>query len=139
MAPKLDQSRLAFEALYQMVQKDPRLAGMAKKRRTDIYVPATNTSAMPMAFSERKSDGLNPSYVSLDELASWRGDAGLKQYEVMKSALGAREQPLMLGITTAGYENDSIFDELMKRSTAVLLGNSKETRFAPFLYMIDDV
>ena len=45
---------------------------------------------MPVAFSEKKTDGLNPSYVSLDELASWRGDAGLKQYEVFKSALGAR-------------------------------------------------
>jgi phage terminase large subunit-like protein len=63
----------------------------------------------------------------------------LKQYEVMKSALGARRQPLILSISTAGYENDGIFDELMKRSTAFLKGNSKERRLLPFLYMIDDV
>ena len=62
----------------------------------------------------------------------------LRQYEVFKSALGARSQPLMFGITTAGYENESIYDELMKRSTAVLNGTSKEARLAPFLYMIDD-
>jgi len=93
---------------------------------------------MPVAFSERKTDGLNPSYVSLDELSSWRGDASLKQYEVFKSALGARKQPLMFGISTAGYENDGIYDELIKRSTAVLNGTSKETRLAPFLYIIDD-
>lgn len=138
-APKLDQSRLAFEAFYQMLSKDPRLAKLAKKRRTDVYFPESNSSAMPVAFSEKKTDGLNPSYVSLDELASWRGDAGLKQYEVFKSALGARAQPLMFGISTAGYENDSIYDELMKRSTAVLNGSSQETRLAPFLYIIDDV
>ena len=139
IAPKLDQSRLAFEAYFQMLSKDPVLSTMAKKRRTDVYIAESNTSAMPVAFSEKKTDGLNPSYVSLDELASWHGDAGLKQYEVFKSALGARNQPLMFGISTAGYENDSIYDELIKRSTAVIMGTSKENRLAPFLYMIDDV
>ena len=138
-APKLDQSRLAFEAFYQMISKDARLSVLAKKRRTDVYFAESNSSAMPVAFSEKKTDGLNPSYVSLDELASWRGDAGLKQYEVFKSALGARSQPMMFGISTAGYENEGIYDELIKRSTAVLNGTSKETRLAPFLYIIDDV
>jgi phage terminase large subunit-like protein len=138
IAPKLDQSRLAFEAYFQMVSKEPRLAAKSKKRRTDVYIAESNSSAMPMAFSERKTDGLNPSYVSLDELSSWRGDAGLKQYEVFKSALGARKQPMMFGITTAGYERDGIYDELIKRSTAVLNGTSKETQLAPFLYIIDD-
>lgn len=45
----------------------------------------------------------------------------------------------MLSCTTSGYENDGIFDELMKRSTRFLLGESKEKRLLPFLYMIDDV
>lgn len=56
----------------------------------------------------------------------------------MKSALGARRQPFILSISTAGYENDGIYDELMKRSTAFLKGNSKERRLLPFLYMVDD-
>ena len=138
VASRLDQARLAFEAFYQMISKEPKLAAKSKRRRTDVYIAESNSSAMPVAFSEKKTDGLNPSYVSLDELASWRGDAGLKQYEVFKSALGARSQPLMFGISTAGYENDGIYDELIKRSTAVLNGTSKETRLAPFLYIIDD-
>ena len=138
VASRLDQSRLAFEAFYQMVSKEPKLASRTKKRRSDVYIAESNSSAMPVAFSERKTDGLNPSYVSLDELASWRGDAGLKQYEVFKSAMGARKQPMMFGISTAGYENDGIYDELIRRSTAVLNGTSKETRLAPFLYIIDD-
>ncbi len=138
-ATKLDQARLAYEAFYQMIKRDPRLCQLAKKRRTDVYFADTNCSAMPIAFSEKKNDGLNPSFVSLDELASWHGAAGLKCYEVFKSALGSRKQPLMFGITTAGYEIDGIYDELIKRATALLKGTSKETRFAPFLYMIDDI
>jgi phage terminase large subunit-like protein len=74
-----------------------------------------------------------------DEIASWRGDGGLKQYEVMKSALGARRQPLILSISTAGYEDNSIYDELFKRGTDFLRGNSKETRLLPLFYMIDDI
>lgn len=56
----------------------------------------------------------------------------------MKSGLGARSQPLILSISTAGYENDGIYDELMNRSTAWLKGSSKEKRLLPILYIIDD-
>ena len=139
VAPKLDQSRLCFNAFQQMIQKEPELSDITKKRRTDIYVTASNSSAQPLAFSYQKSDGLNPSLTVCDEIASWAGDPGLKQYEVLKSALGARRQPLLLSISTAGYQRDGIFDEIFRRSTAVIMGTSKETRLAPFLYQIDDV
>ena len=56
----------------------------------------------------------------------------------MKSALGARKQPMILSISTAGYVNDGPYDELMKRATAVLLGSSEERRLHPLLYIIDD-
>ena len=138
VATKLDQARLSYEALYQMIQKEPELADITKKRRTDLYIEETNSSAMPIAFSEKKSDGLNPSGVVCDELGAWTGEQGLRQYQVMKSALGARKQPLLVSITTAGYVSDSIYDELIRRSTAVINGTSRETRLAPFLYMIDD-
>ena len=138
VAQKLEQARLCFNALFQMIQKEPELANVTKKRRTDLYIEETNSSAQPVAFSEKKSDGLNPSMVTCDELAAWQGEQGLRQYEVMKSAMGARKQPMLLGITTAGYVSDSIYDELIARSTAVINGTSRETQLAPFLYMIDD-
>ena len=56
----------------------------------------------------------------------------------MKSALGARRQPLILSISTAGYVNDGPYDELMVRATSWLLGSSSERRLLPVLYMIDD-
>ena len=139
VAPKLDQSRLCFNAFQQMIMKEPELSEITKKRRTDIYVASTNSSAQPLAFSYQKSDGLNPLLTVCDEIASWAGDPGLKQYEVLKSALGARRQPLLLSISTAGYARDGIFDEIFRRSTAVIMGTSKETRLAPFIYQIDDV
>ena len=139
LAPKLEQANIVYDNFFQMIKKEPELSELAKKRRSDIYIEESNTAIKPLAFNAKKSDGFNPHLVVNDEVASWRGDGGLKQYEVMKSALGARRQPLILSISTAGYENDGIFDELMARSTAFLKGGSKERRLLPLLYMIDDV
>ena len=164
VAPKLDQADIVYEGAWSMIQLDPEQQSLReavqsareathmkvqeadeliKKRRSDIYIPATNSTIKKIAFSAKKSDGFNPSLCVCDEVASWQGDAGLKQYEVMKSGMGAREigsnPSIMLSCTTSGYQNDSIYDELVKRSTRFLLGESKETRLLPFLYMIDDV
>lgn len=139
LAPKLDQANIVYDGFYQMLKKEPELDNLTKRRRSDIYIEQNNTSIKPIAFNAKKSDGFNPHLVICDEVASWQGDAGLKQYEVMKSALGARKQPLILSISTAGYINDSIYDELMKRATSFLLGSSKEKRLLPILYIIDDV
>ena len=138
-APKLEQANLCFDAYYQMIVQESELSQMAKKRRTDIYIADNNTTAKPLAFSAKKSDGLNVSLGVLDECASWAGDQGLKFYEVIKSSVGARRQPLIIAMSTAGYVNDGVYDELMKRATRVLLGDSKEKRLLPVLYTIDDI
>jgi phage terminase large subunit-like protein len=65
-APKLKQASLAFDAFYQMIGKEPELAALARKRRTDIYIESTNSVAEPLAFNAKKSDGLNPSFVCAD-------------------------------------------------------------------------
>lgn len=139
VAPKLDQAELVYSAFWQTIEQEPELKALIKRRKTDLYIAETNSSVRKIAFNAKKSDGFNPHLVVCDEIASWPGDKGLKQYEVMKSALGSRRQPLILSISTSGYENEGIYDELMKRSTRFLLGDSRETRLAPILYMIDDV
>lgn len=139
LAPKLDQADLMYDAFYQIVQSDDELDSITKKRRSDIYIKAFNTSVKKIAFNSKKSDGFNPQLVVNDEMEAWPGDQGLKQYEVMTSAMGARKQPLIISIATAGYVNDGIFDELFKRATAFLKGNSREKRLLPFIYMIDDI
>ena len=57
----------------------------------------------------------------------------------MKSGMGARPEGILLSCTTAGYISDGIYDELMKRATRFLMGDSKEKKLLPFLYMIDDI
>ena len=158
LAPKLDQADIIYNNIWQITILDPEwqerkenLAAakkrkeynddpeLARHRMTDLYLPANNGTVKKIAFSAKKSDGFNPSLCICDEIAAWEGDKGLKQYEVMKSGMGARPEALLLSCSTSGYVNDSIYDELMKRSTRFLLGDSKEKKLLPFLYMIDDV
>ena len=146
LAPKLDQAEIIYNGLWTMFLVDASWENLdkddptkARHRMTDLYLPVTNSTVKKIAFSAKKSDGFNPSLTICDEVASWQGANGLKQYEVMKSGMGARPEGLLLSCTTSGYENDGIFDELMKRATRYLMGDSKEKRLLPLLYMIDDV
>ena len=138
LAPKLEQAAIVYDNFYKMIHQEPELDTLAQKRRSDIYLEYSNTAVKPLAFNAKKSDGFNPHMTVCDEIASWPAEQGLKQYEVMKSALGARKQPMILSISTAGYVNDGPYDELMLRSTAVLNGSSNERRLLPILYIIDD-
>jgi len=139
LAPKLDQADIVFNDFWQSISAEPDLMKITKKRKMDIYIESTNTSIKKVPFSEKKSDGFNPHLTVCDEIAAWVGDQGIKQYSVMTSALGSREQPLILSITTANYINDGIYDELYRRATSFLQGNSREKRLLPFLYQIDDL
>lgn len=139
LAPKLDQADIVYDSFYKITQAEEELAEVTKKRRSDIYIEELNTTIKKIAFNAKKADGFNPTMTTNDEMEAWPGDQGLKQYEVMVSGTGARTEPITLSTSTAGYVNDGIFDELMKRSTAFLKGSSKERRLLPFLYMIDDL
>ena len=159
LAPKLDQADIIYNNLWHMVTLDPDYIAakaiadekgahnkkinddslLPKHRQTDLSISGTNSTVKKISFDAKRSDGFNPSLTICDEIASWAGLKGLRQYETMKSGMGARPEGLLLSCTTSGYENDGIYDELIKRSTRYLMGDSEEKRLLPFLYMIDDV
>ena len=139
LAPKLDQADIVFNDFWQSVSAEPDLMKITKKRKMDIYIESTNTSIKKVPFSEKKSDGFNPHLTVCDEIAAWVGENGIRQYTVMTSALGSREQPMIFSITTANHVPGGIYDELFKRATSFLQGNSREKRLLPFIYQIDNV
>lgn len=139
LAPKIDQADLCYSALEFNVHAEPELEAITKSTKyRGLMIQETNTMVKKLAFSSKKSDGYNPQFYCADEVAAWPGVAGLRQWEVMASGTGAREEPLGLAISSGGYENEGLFDELMKRGTAFLMGNSREQHILPILYMVDD-
>ena len=159
VAPKLDQADIIYNTMWTMITLDPEWkeakkkseekdyhnkkindsSMLERKRMSDLSIVGMNSTVKKIPFAAKRSDGYNPTLTICDEIASWQGDPGLKQYEVMKSAMGSRAESLLMSCTTSGYVNDSIYDELMKRATRFLMGDSKEKRLLPLIYMIDDV
>ena len=139
LAPKIDQSDLLFSAVEYNIHAEPELDSITKSTKyRGLFIQETNTTIKKLAFSSKKSDGYNPMFWSADEVAAWPGVNGLRQWEVMVSGTGAREEPLGIALSSGGYENDGLFDELMKRGTGFLMGHSREKHLLPILYMIDD-
>ena len=139
IAPKLDQSDLVFSAFEFTMQKNPEFLKRSRKRKNDYIIDSTNTTIKRIAFNEKKADGYNPMLTVADEMSSWPAERGLKQWEVMVSGTGARVEPITLAISSGGYINDGIYDELFKRGTRFLMGESHDKRLLPVFYTIDDI
>ena len=139
LAPKLEQADLVYSSIEFNVHAEPELDSITRSTKyRGLMIQETNTMIRKLAFTSKKSDGYNPMFYCADEVAAWPGVNGLRQWEVMASGTGARQEPLGLAISSGGYENEGLFDELMKRGTGFLMGNSREQHLLPIIYMIDD-
>ena len=139
VAPKLEQAEIVYSAFEFTMQHNQALASRTVKRKTDYYIPSTNTTIKKLSFSEKRSDGLNPQAVCADEYSSWPAARGLKMYEVILSGAISRNEPIILSTSSGGFVDEGIYDELVRRGTRWLLGDSREKHLLPIFYMIDDI
>ena len=99
-ATKLAQARLIHKESEMMVRQSPVLRARVQIQRDMIFLPGTATKYVPLGADARTEDGLNPHGAMLDEL---HAHPSRELYDVIDSGTGAREQPLMAMITTAGF------------------------------------
>lgn len=98
VATKKDQAKKTLTEAVNMVKQSPELRAVLKKRRNDIYFPATASIFEALASDSNTLDVLNSHAVIIDELHAIR-DRNL--YEVMKQSTSSRRQPLVIMITTS--------------------------------------
>lgn len=89
----------------------------------------------PLAANADAQDGFNPSAIFFDELHAQKSR---EQWDVLESALGARAQPLMSAITTAGFILDGICVEIRDYLIEILTGQREDDAFFGYIYAIDD-
>jgi len=133
-ATKYAQARLLFDESHCMVKQSPDLSKHFKKRKTDLYYLPSMSKFQPLARNSDTLDGLNASFVIMDELHGIR-DRNL--YEVMRQSQAARRQPLLVMITTAGTVRESVFDDMYNHACAVADGALIDDTFLPVLYELD--
>jgi len=103
-----DQARIVFSVAKRMVELDPQLSKIIKPFRDVLEVPETGSTYKALSSEAFTKEGLNPSLVVFDELHAQPND---ELYDVMSNAFGARIDPLLLMITTAGVKVDSSGNE----------------------------
>lgn len=135
VATKLDQAKKTFNEIVAIRKYSEALQAVTRKRRTDVYVPATLSSFEALASDSKTLDGLNSHLVIVDELHAIR-DREL--YEVMRQSMSSRRQPLLVMITTAGTVRESIYDDIYSYANSVLNETIKDDTFLPIMYELDD-
>ena len=134
VATKKDQAKKVLTEAVNMIRQSPELSAILKKRRNDVYFPATASKFEALASDSNTLDGLNSHAVIIDELHAIR-DRNL--YEVMKQSTSSRRQPLVVMITTAGTVRECIFDDMYKLAREIADGEKTDDTFLPILYEID--
>ena len=133
-ATKYAQARLLFDECHNMVKQSPALSKHIRKRKTDLYYTPTMSKLQPLSRNSDTLDGLNASFVIMDEL---HGVKDRNLYEVMRQSQSARRQPLLVMITTAGTVRECIFDDMYSHACAVADGSLQDESFLPILYELD--
>lgn len=136
LATMLEQAKLGFNAAHKMVMQSPSLAKWIRKRAADLYCDINYGFIKALASNSNSLDGLDVHGAVIDELAAIK-DRDL--YDLIKQAMGARQQPLLFCITTNGFVRDGIFDAQYNYASGVINGTISDKRFLPFVYELDSM
>ncbi|KXY76012.1 terminase [Bacillus cereus] len=139
VATKEQQAKIVWSESKRMVKKSPALSKRIKTLVKELTADFNDSVFKPVGSDSDTLDGLNVHGASLDEIHAWK-DKNL--YDVIVDGTSAREQPLILMITTAGTVRESVYD--MKYDEAEMLLNGlddkdgyKDDRFLPVIYELD--
>ena len=135
VATKKEQAELAFNAALKMMRQSKKLLHHLNKRNEDIYCPSNMGFIKPLSSNTGSLDGLDVHCAVLDEVAAMK-DRDL--YDLIKQGMSAREQPLLLQISTNGFVRGGIFDNQYDYAKQWLDGEITDERFLPFVYELDD-
>jgi phage terminase large subunit-like protein len=99
-----EQARIVFGTAKKMIELEPQFSNLFKCYRDAIELPATGSVYRVLSAEAFTKEGLNPHLVLFDEV---HAQPNRELWDVMALATGARTEPLLVGITTAGVKSDS--------------------------------
>lgn len=139
-ATSKDQASLLYGSMLRMVAQSPALS----KRLHKGIIPARNQDGLqyrrnggyftPLSSQTRNLDGLNVHFAAIDEMAAI---TNRDTYDLIKQATPSRDQPLIIEITTNGFERDNLFDDQYDYASRILDGKAVDDTFLPVIYELD--
>jgi len=128
-----DQAALVFNVAAQMVRNDPELYAQCELIDSQKRIVHRRSGSFYRAISAEaySKHGFNASVVIYDEL---HAAPNRELWDVLSTSQGARSQPLMLAISTAGYDRHSILWELYSHAKKVAEKPDLDPTFLPLLF-----
>jgi phage terminase large subunit-like protein len=126
-----DQARIVFGDAKKMIEAEPELMAQAKLYRDAIEIPSTGSVYRVLSSEAYTKEGLSPTLVIMDELHAL---PNRELFDVMQLGMGARREPLLMAITTAGVKadatgQDSIAYNLYQYGQKVIRGEYDDPSF----------
>lgn len=120
VATKRDQARLVYQLARRAVTRTPELGEVITPYAHSLVSEETFSTFVALGADADTLDGLNPSLAIADEVHKWRGR---ELWDVIETGMGARRQPLLWAITTAGEEGEQdVYGQEHNYTTQVLEG-----------------
>jgi phage terminase large subunit-like protein len=134
-----DQAKIVAEIAWEMARRSPALRDyygvrVGAKTTRVLEVPGTASRFMPLSSDAHSLDGLNIQCAIVDEL---HAHETRDVWDVLDTGTGARRQPLLLAITTAGVEIGGICHEKLGYLEKILDGIATDDSFFGINYTID--
>ena len=128
-----DQARICFSDAVEIVKKTD-LKNYLSPYRNSIVYELKGGTMKPLSSDYGTHDGLNPSCGIIDEFHAHK-DSGM--FDVIKSAFGARRQPLMFIITTAGFNKNGACYAYRSNVIKILQGINEDDSLFGIIYTLD--
>lgn len=137
-ATKSEQAKITHAEAIRMVEVSPALRKNIGIRRDELFnpMPGRADKFLPLGRDSKSLDGLNPHGGILDEV---HAHPSSEIYDVIKSGMGARKQPLIWQITTAGFDLASFGYSQHQYAEKILDGVFEDDEFLAIIYTVDDV
>lgn len=131
-ASSRDQAKIVFDVCKQMIKNSAVLSRSCNVYQNSVVMKNSNSFLKAVAAEAGTLHGANASMVVYDELHTAKNR---EMWDVMATSMGARKQPLMMTITTAGmFDPNSICYELYSYGKKVREGTIDDDTFLPLIY-----
>ena len=128
------QAKICFDAAKVLIQ-DSIFAKVMTIRRGEVRYDRSQSHLAPLSKDTKNKDGLNPYCAVCDERHAWQTN---EIYDVLNTGMGARSQPLIISISTAGMDTTLPYYSDIQLYKDVMLGNKKLDNHFIMIYTPDD-
>lgn len=132
-AAEREQAALVYRHAVAMILREPMLSDRADIHKSfkSIEVPATQSIYKALSADADTKHGFNSHFVAVDEL---HAHPNRHLVDVLHTSTGSRRQPLVVYITTADFDRESICNEKYDYAKKICDGTFENRQFLPVIY-----